>query len=634
MSENINVLICPVNWIDHEDSAIDTFDVGNEEPNFPQSNLLTKAMSNTWRTVGMNASNTRVLADYGLGQKDERFSRAVLAGNVNFPGDGQSLIRVRKFSEGLLTQRLPPVMDDGAGAHQDAFISSTNVTGTPSLLLEDPIDATPTTDAVTPTTEAANYDFTLRFREPFNAVDGGTMLVDIEVAYAANSTTDDGSPTMSLSVYQNGVDQSISDQWSDLYDDGGTSGRRMVRFDAQSLDDPTLSKLEAKISTLFVGSENIKIESVCAHITYANQHIAVPINVTGGTWLTSTNATGASTLARIATDDPFKRVTGSVTPTVATSPMILRQDFKDLDQIGNLHATNKQYFVVQYENTLTGTSPTLEVFLFDSAADMSISAFRTNSELQTQRQWLWLEWEKTDLNDQTGAGVEIKIETTPDGSGNIEIFAMGWVAALTEDAWEMDTGWVDLVATPTDAEFTDVILPDDVGNQIMTSKISLTPYTVGGTTLSTQYTLIELYRPGDNFTDRNGNTIDYLELGRVADCPGISGPWLQDGFEAAPVDLTIRQETIGGQVYEDIGDNYQLMSIRLSEIPSTVAVSDFFDFIFRRMGLSGDLLLVILPEEDDVWDVLSVWGPHNKEPRLTHDTGLRFRAQMQIRERL
>jgi len=635
MTDRINFLIaCAPNWIDLDAG---TLSAGGEVSGLGVSLLRTNKMHEHWRSPSLKPHHTVLDVVYEAGAA--RPSRAIFLGKIVIPEAG-SYYRVRRGEE-LTERRLrPQVHAEGAA---DAFLEATNATGSPHDLVDDPL--APGAAYVTPTDVEQSMTVRLALPDPHGGAGAGARRHTLRISYAPTDTTV-ANPDLDVEIYQAGSPSGITGRargWP-----AGEAGHWIldVKFDVADLADPSGADLELRAVTAPAfgdTTENIKLAAV--QWIYEPATRIRPADVEGA-FLAATN-TGEGDPGLVYAPDPFDEAAttlSAVEPETLGSAMDFRIGFDDPGlgegdgggNVGLAATADAQTLVAAVQRTAAGGDPTveLELWIDGSATALSESKVLTDDEIH----YLVIRWSASELGAATAADVEARILTTPDGGQNVKVYAVGWLAALDRVPWDYDSGWLEAFP-PLATSLWGEIIPETVGKPVPRSIAH--PYTASSGELVTLTArrirfelLFEPEQPGEwSYTDRDGNLVTWLDASRLAEGPALSGMNLAGGFEVQAVDLSRVEETPSGVLWEDEEPTYRLFRLRLTNLVKEVAVGDLFDYLFRRLGVTGDVLLMIFPEDPDFRRIAFVWGPL-RDPKLTHDHGTRFRSDLEVRERL
>jgi len=632
--ESINFLLgCAPNWIDHPDTVLTA---GGEVAGREVENLQTKLMGETWRTPNLLPHRTKVTVDFGA---TERASRALLIGNHNLLG-ADNFVRVRRDDE-ITEDRLWPAYNDGVNA--DAFIAPDNVTGTPSMLHEDPLGSI--TTWVTPTDPefTGEMDFRVRLQKPRRPLKTGPFLQSILVAWRPEDELK-VLGSLYVALYQNGVDQAIGiNQDGDL---GGEEGTRVLelKFDAADLDDPTGADLEVLISS--VGAGLHEIGGVVWHATWDNREYRITSPPSGAQVISPTNTDPTTPNAGEVSGNPFDPPFNDALHIEAnnkSADMSFRVGLVEADVVGKVaQGANLQVVAIRCERTQGTGSPIATVEVWQNGVDQGISGqvtISTNGD-----HFVIVPFDAADLDDTSGANFEVKVIGTTNGSDNIRVFEVMWFALTTETGHEFDSGYIEISPVNPNSLWGEVI-PDDVGKVVIASLPVIYENAAGSAiALTGRFMLIEFYArsayietasPGVfEFTNLLASGDDFLDLGRLAEGPGLDGMNLARGFQFEVVDLSSSDTSDGGVLWEDQEDVYRVARIKLTSLRKEIALSDLFEYLYRRVGTTEDVLLVIYPEDEQFRRSAFVWGPMVRPGGLDNDEGVRFFSNLQIRERL
>lgn len=618
MPDYINFLLgCCPNWAQRTTTLISA---GGEASLRGAAWQKTRLMSQVWRTPSLKPRHTQETLDFGSGGLP---SRALFIGNINVP-DAELLVRVRKDDD-VSDEWVRPLYHTAGGS--SAFLASTNVgSGDVSSLDDDPYS--PNGSWVTPSDAAQPLDIRLAMRIPLGSVASGSRLQAVQVAYSNHALPAGPGPSIRLELWQSGVWTGLFTQ-EDAFPSGETGSWVLeLKFDVDDLPDPMSSGLQVRVLTTPAAGIAVKVGAV--------RWLATKVKRTGRpailpAFLAATNAntTNASLLEDSDALDPAGTSTG-VSPTVATSALDFRVGFADP---GALDTTaGAQAIAVRFAAT-AGTTGQVTVTLYVAGVASGLTATATASAGAVP-QWLVLPFSSSDLSGATTADVQARITTAPSGSNNVAVKQVQWIASLTEAPYAFDTGWYAPFPGNSDSLW-GISHLTEVGKPIQRSFYVLFFDDAGVLqTLQTRYTRVEfaLSSGGLSFTDDFGNTATWMDVGRYAEGPAVTGPNLAVGFEPGLNDPSTVDVSDGGVRWEDDEMVAKELSLKLSQLKGLVASSDFYEF-FQRLGKTTDVLLVVFPGEDmsrNFW----TWGPLSKEGGVPHDFGTVFKGDIQTVERI
>lgn len=612
--EKVNFLLgAAPNWADDA-----TLSAGGEVAERPVQNVQNRTMENVWRTPSLKPHHTQLEVDHGPSPQP---SRCLLLGNLNLP-ESTTLLRVRKGPDVTDEWIRPKARTAGSGV---ALLAPTNASGDIEDLNEG-IDS-PTT-WVTPTDPNLSMDFRVPLRNPTQALIAGDWNHAVQVAYSDHNLAAAPGASIEVQLWQDGQDTGLSYSES-AFPDGETGvWVAELKFDSADLPDPSGSDLEVRVVTTPGGDGlAIRVGAVRCLATIAQ---AVEVPAVAQQFLAVTNADAETAEGLSASDIYAQETSVGVGPDQDSLSLDFRVGF---DDPGPFAAGATHRLSIRYRAT-SGTNGSFDatVYVNGSATSVTDSATAAGG---TEDQWLDLEFPDTEIGD--GSDVELRIVTTPSGSENVEIVQVQWFVVAAADRYDFDTGWV-RAWPPNPGSLWGIDLPEQVGKQVMKSRpVVYFDDAKNVLTLSTRYTRVELLVAANgpySFVDSLGNTATTMDMGRVAEGPAMSGIQLATGFEVDTVDMSTRELSAGGVPWEDDEASYRLIRLEFTNLEAMLAVSDIFDYVLRRIGTSGDLLLVILPEDDIFLTRMFVWGPLERTPRLRHAFGSSFRASLELRERL
>lgn len=625
MSQKINFMVaCVPNWVD-QDATILT-PGGEMLPGTPAINVKTTLMGQFWRTPTLKPRHTQLTANFS--DPTKRLSQGILLGALNLPEAG-TLLRVRKGAVVTDEWLRPRYFTDTTTTN--AFLASTNATSNgPSDLNDDPYN--PNGSWVTPTVQANPLDFRVSLHLLLNPLATGPYKQSVQVAYSFMVSGISG-PTIRLELWQAGVYTGLS--ITEQCFPAGETGSWVVelKFDAAALTDPTGANLEVRCVTAPANGEAVKVGAMRLLATVQYQ-IARP--ALAAALVSSANAasTAVANITAADTWDPNNEPVG-IGPTVGATPLQLLVGFAASP--GTLNTTALyQRFAVAYKAT-GGAACTITLTLYINGVATGVTATVTAAG-GAATQWATLKWSASDLGGSSPSLAQVKIVTAPTGGQSITVLSVQWQASLAIAPCDYDTGWVNAFYTNPSSAW-GIYVPDLVGKVVQKS-IPILFLDVNGNSvaLTSQYTRIEFLVSTAgvwSFTDPgSGYTVTWMDMGRYAEGPALNGMNMGSGFVVGVVDLSTRDVSDGGVSWEDEEACYRTIQLKLNELKQVTAISDVFDLLVRRMGISRDMLLVIFPETDSFRRLIFAWGPFDSAAKVTHDHGVTFKADMTVRERL
>jgi hypothetical protein len=131
------------------------------------------------------------------------------------------------------------------------------------------------------------------------------------------------------------------------------------------------------------------------------------------------------------------------------------------------------------------------------------------------------------------------------------------------------------------------------------------------------------------------NAAGYLQAGRL-----VAGPaWFPSlnmlyGWSIQMVDESSADRSLGGQVYVDEKPRYRLIRFQLASIPESEAIAQGFDFLHRRKGVAGDVLLIPQPGRPDLFLHEAVYGRMRTLSPVVNQTPFVRSLEFEIEESL
>jgi hypothetical protein len=633
--ESINFLLgCAPNWIDHPDTVLTA---GGEVVGREVANLQTKLMGETWRTPTVKPYHTTVKAHLGF---ENRTSRAGFVGNHNFKG-GNNFVRLRRDHDTTDVQ-LWPLYNDGTRG--DTFISSVNATGKPSDLHEDPLGAPATW--VTPVDPFSEMQIVVPMMAPRSPLADGQFLQSIQVAWRPNSTTV-GTSRLIIELKQSGVALGVGESISSFDDGEDPAGTHIteIKFSRSDLIDESGDGLEVSITATPFSGELYDFGAIVWNATLLNQEQMHNGASLDDMFLEKSNATGSPNSL---VEDPYDTAAdlSVVDPTDNTLPVVARWRVIPAPGLGStFQAGDVQVAVARCERLGVG-SPSAKLEVWQNGAALGLSTERVINA--AGKQFILVTFNVSDLTDASGENLELRWSTTPDGSNNVRLWTAVVFSLSTAPAYDYDSGYVE-INPPNPNSLWGEIIPDDVGKPVTASLPFVFADSLGSMiAVEGQEARLDFYARSAWVQQENqvegiltftnaidgGNGDDFLDVGRWADGPGLDGMNLARGFQFEVIDLSSSDTSDGGVLWEDQEDVYRVARIKLTSLSKEIALSDLFEYLYRRVGTTEDVLLVIYPEDEQFRRSAFVWGPMVRPGGLDNDEGVRFFSNLQIRERL
>ena len=615
------------NWVDNDATVLTP---GGEVATLPGTNVQTRAMGEVWRTPSFGAEHTQMLIDYGAG--NYRPCRGLLVGNLNIPAS-KTWVRVQKGDTAPTRHEVFPAWQTNGG--YSGWVTSVGAgSGSVSELI-DPDFFTPDGGVVG---TSNGWERTLYLRQPAGRLRTGARLQLVRVSF---STFDDPteSPTLTATLTHGATTLAAKTitGFPQLAVDG--FGILDVYFDAADLESTPGVDIKVKLQATTSGGTAYTIEAVR---WYASIQETLATPTMKATFEAKVNA-GAAVPADVYSALPIFGLDGGsapvgITPANPDANMELTLRWNSPPALG----VGVQLIAICFDGDVPSAA-TIECELRDAGAATAVSVAATQYQ-GIGVNWLLMPFSSTDV--ATAANVELYILATADsGQTPITVRAIEWILATAVDAVEYDSGWIQGVM-PEDDEADgdsgwDMRAYDDVGRLVRNSVFI--PYfsTVDDwenpliATVDTRYTLVEiLYEDAPIGFLRAGEMVERLDVGRIAEGPGLFGLNLASGFNVDVDDTTKTETSDGGVPWEDVGETARILSVRLAEMPGKKAMRDFFEYVSRRAGVGADLLLAIFPEQEHFRASAFAWGPPTRVPKLSHQRGTVFAGEIAIKERV
>lgn len=595
---------------------------GGEDTNAPVSNLKSKMLDETWRTPTLKPYHTQFIADFQAAV----LSRALVLGNVVLP-ESTAMVRVRK-GDVVADEWVRP--DYKTNASTDALLAAVNATGVPSSLDDDLLAGNG--DTVAPTVPDNPMDFRVRMRRPTNPPKTGAYLQAIQVAYIAQQGGIAG-PSITVELWQNGVYRGAAITETAFPAGEVDTWIVELKWNASLLSDASGANVEVRVVTAPTNKDALEIAAVRWLATTTKKVIRPGIDVG---FLEAVNANSSDTQRLLVTDvfNPDENPTG-IGPTTEGTPMTLRLGFADPGAIAS--TAGYQTIAVRFEQTTAGGAPSFVGTLYHNGTATGVTMSGVGSGT-VQAQWAYLTFSASDLGVDPTSQIELRLVTTVASAHNIKFRGVQLLASSTSDPYTFDSGW-GLCWPPIASSQWGSIDPSLIGRQPQRSVPIV--FFDGGTpnlvqSLTTRYTRVEFMvaANGPWSFNEGGNTITWLDLGRYEEGSAIVGMNMAGGFDYDVVDLSTRETSAGGVVWEDEEDIYRVIKLTLTKVSGDAAAVDIYDYIARRLGITGDVLLVIFPENAAFRTHVFAWGPNQRPPHPKHDFVMQFRPDFEVRERL
>ncbi len=605
-------------WVDRPGTQLSA---GSEELGRSVEALARPRMGDVWRSVSLKPRHTWVRARYGA-EGTEWPSRVCYLGRLNLPHDG-SKVRVRRGSGDFGWISRPLSFTNGVA--ETVGLTRINTYASVSSVSGDPFDAGATM------AEAANSALSamgmiLPMRRPPGTLAAGPWMHTLQARFAGGVGR--LSPRVRGMASAGGPDVGLHTTQEEGWDEGDGMVVLESRFDAASLTEASgpvwcrvgFDGVDAVGSAGFGG----------VRMLATTQEKIVRLSPT------SVSESGYANLSTtdpnsVKVDDVYDDATVwvGIGPAVPASAMSLVGKFDVPAPLRK--GGGKQELAVALRRNSGAGNCSATLYALNGGARTAASV--TVDLLPTVGvQWVVLRFDADVFTSHKDAGFELSVQPSGDYA---YVVGVAMHAALDEPSCEYDSGWVDLFEKRSGSwwgydSLDDVGKPAPKGVAHVYFDESGVVTTPKGTDL-----LVELwYQGGEKFVDDWGVEVGYAEMGRLVDGPAIVGMNLAGGFEIDAVDTSTVDVSEGGVLWEDEGEVYRVVRLRLSELPAERAILDIYEHLIRRAGATGDLLLVVFPESSAFRQAASVWGPPERPPRISHDRGAIFRAELAVKERL
>ena len=192
-----------------------------------------------------------------------------------------------------------------------------------------------------------------------------------------------------------------------------------------------------------------------------------------------------------------------------------------------------------------------------------------------------------------------------------------------------DSGWVDV--WPTIEEFGTLpwgvfqwggLVPQEVATQITLSAYHLLPAPVVA-----QHLRIDI--------DDAANPAGYLQAGRL-----VAGPAYRPsrdmiyGWSIGFEDPSVVSKSRGGQTWIDVQERFRVLRFTLSNLNENEAFANVFDYLFRRKGIAGDVLVIPRADRPDQYHNQAIYGRLRTLEPLTNPYYESFETSFEVEELL
>ena len=192
-----------------------------------------------------------------------------------------------------------------------------------------------------------------------------------------------------------------------------------------------------------------------------------------------------------------------------------------------------------------------------------------------------------------------------------------------------DSGWVDV--WPQFEEFGALpwgvfqwggLVPQEVAAQITLSAYHLLPLPVVA-----QQLRIDI--------DDASNPAGYLQAGRL-----VAGPAYRPsrdmlyGWSIGFEDPSVVSKSRGGQTWIDVQERFRVLRFTLSNLNETEAFGNVFDYLFRRKGSAGDVLVIPRADKPDQYHNQAIYGRLRTLEPLTNPYFESFETNFEVEELL
>ena len=192
-----------------------------------------------------------------------------------------------------------------------------------------------------------------------------------------------------------------------------------------------------------------------------------------------------------------------------------------------------------------------------------------------------------------------------------------------------DSGWVDV--WPKFEEFGTLpwgvfqwggLVPQEVATQITLSAYHLLPMPVVA-----QQLRIDI--------DDAANPAGYLQAGRL-----VAGPAYRPsrdmlyGWSIGFEDPSVVSKSRGGQTWIDVQERFRVLRFTLSNLNENEAFNNVFDYLFRRKGVAGDVLVIPRADKPDQYHNQAIYGRLRTLEPLTNPYWESFETNFEVEELL
>ncbi|HBL27521.1 MAG TPA: hypothetical protein DD490_11855 [Acidobacteria bacterium] len=192
-----------------------------------------------------------------------------------------------------------------------------------------------------------------------------------------------------------------------------------------------------------------------------------------------------------------------------------------------------------------------------------------------------------------------------------------------------DSGWVEV--WPQIEEFGALpwgvfqwggLVPQEVAAQITLSAHYLLPVPVVA-----QHLRLDI--------DDAGNPAGYLQAGRL-----VAGPAYRPsrdllyGWSIGFEDPSVVSKSRGGQTWIDVQERFRVLRFTLANLNETEAFVNVFDYLHRRKGIAGDVLVIPRADRPDQFHNQAIYGRLRTLEPLTHPYWESFETNFEVEELL
>lgn len=135
--------------------------------------------------------------------------------------------------------------------------------------------------------------------------------------------------------------------------------------------------------------------------------------------------------------------------------------------------------------------------------------------------------------------------------------------------------------------------------------------------------------------DDAANSAGYLQAGRL-----VAGPAYRPsrdmlyGWSIGFEDPSVVSKSRGGQTWIDVQERFRVLRFSLANLSETEAFGNIFDYLFRRKGIAGDVLVIPRADRPDQFHNQAIYGRLRTLEPLTNPYFESFETNFEVEELL